>query len=143
MRTALLTIVAALFASTASIAQTKSSQTPMSASTTTDPIMEQRRAISGELKDLLGETQSVLKRATGLAGSTTGPEKEGYTAIAHELKTVKVSLTEQLELVNKGTAEEFGTAITKAREVLVASNATVTALREKLPKDAEKSATDK
>lgn len=136
MRTALLTIVAALFATTASIAQTKTPKTPtttpVATATATDPTIEQKRAVSGDLKNSLGTIESLIKRAADLAGSTSGPEQEGHMATANQLKTVKVGLMEQLDLVNQASPEQSTAAVAKAREVLASSNTTIDSLKDKL-----------
>ncbi|MBL7954960.1 MAG: hypothetical protein JNJ91_07955 [Flavobacteriales bacterium] len=134
MRTTVLTLFVALFASTAAVAQTPTTKGTgtVAAPQATDELTQQKRELSGELKNSLGMAEGLIKRAVDMASSTSGPEQEGHMNNANALKTIKVSLMEQLDLVNKATPETSKGVFAKAREVITASTAQLNGMKDKL-----------
>ncbi|MGV3636446.1 MAG: hypothetical protein ACO1NQ_02240 [Flavobacteriales bacterium] len=134
MRTTVITLFVALFASTAAVAQTPTTKAPgtTAAPQATDELTQQKRELSGELKTSLGMAEGLIKRAVDMASNTTGPEQEQHMNNANALKTIKVSLMEQLTLVNKATAEDSKGVFANAREVITASNTQLNGMKDKL-----------
>lgn len=134
MRTTVLTLFVAMFASTAAVAQTPTTKATgtTAVAPATDALTQQKRELSGELKNSLGMAEGLIKRAVDMASSTSGPEQEQHMSSANALKTIKVSLMEQLTLVNKATPEESEGVFAKAREVIASSTAQLNGMKDKL-----------
>ena len=130
MRTTVLTLFVAMFASTAAVAQTPTTKATgtTAVAPATDALTQQKR----ELKNSLGMAEGLIKRAVDMASSTSGPEQEQHMSSANALKTIKVSLMEQLTLVNKATPEESEGVFAKAREVITSSTAQLNGMKDKL-----------
>lgn len=124
-RTILLTLAVAMLSS-AAYSQEKSTPAAMTspkATPATDELMQQKRSISGELKNTLGLAEGLAKRAMGMASSANGAEQEQYMSTANAIKTIQSQLTDQLGLVNGATAENSKGVFAQATEVLATSAA--------------------
>lgn len=123
MRTTVLTLFVALFASTAAVAQTPTTKASgtTAVSRATDEFTQQRRDLSGELKNTLAVADGLTKRAVALYSSSSGPEQEQYMSTASSLKAIKVSIMDQLDLVNKVAPAESADVFAEARKVMAST----------------------
>lgn len=126
MRTFVLAF-AALLASTSVLAQSTVTPSVSSVGASTDELAQQKRQLSGELKNTLGMAEGLAKRAMTLASTTSGQEHDKHMKTADDIKNIQIQLTDQLGLVNRATAENSAAAFTTAKDVL---SATKTALEE-------------
>lgn len=123
-RTILLTFAFGLLGS-AAFSQEKSAPAPVAApaksASANDELLQQKRQLSGELKNTLAVAEDLTRRANEMANSTTGTEHDAHAATAAGLKGISTQLTEQLTAVNRATAETSKGAFATAKEVLAAS----------------------
>lgn len=121
MRTLLLTTATALLFCTASQAQDKTA-TPVATSTAqpSDPQMEQRRALSGALKQTLGTASKVLRTAEEKAANAAPEAREKYVKIVDELKAMQTGLNKELAAVNSVSGVDDATLI-RAKETNINS----------------------
>lgn len=122
MRTLLLTTAVALCFCTSAQAQDKSSTTTP-ATHEADPLMGQKRELSGALKTTLGTAYFLLKKASEKDATAKTEGRESEVAVTDGIKTIQTSLNEQLSAVNSATAQEATFA--HAREVNESSRKTL------------------
>ena len=124
MRTLVMT--AALLISATAQAQDKAApltpaKAPAEATKATDPLLEQKRQLSGELKSTLGTTDDLLVKVSTTLKTATGVDVEKYNKIASGLKEISSQLTGQLDAVNGATEANSKDIFGKAQETITAS----------------------
>lgn len=119
MRATVLTLTIAMFATTAAFAQEKTTKaSSVQTASSSDDLTTQKRAISGELKNSLATTETLLKKAKEQLAATTGADQTKHQGLVNELGAMREQLTEQLNLVNQATAEGSKTSFANARAVI-------------------------
>lgn len=113
MRTILL-LLAAILATSSTMAQSIAGPNI----TQTDELDQQKRQLSGELKNTLGMVEALIKRSTTLATAASGTEQEECAKMAAELKGLHARLTDELGAVNQANAGNSGTMFAAARELM-------------------------
>ncbi len=83
---------------------------------------QQKRELSRELKNSVGNTDNLIRRVTELAAGATGADKEKYTTKLEALRGAQKQLGDQLDLVNKATTENSKGVFATAREVVASTN---------------------
>ncbi len=118
MRTILFTALAGLFLSNAATAQSKTAPAPSAVTTVqaTDPLMEEKRALSGELKEKLSMVEAYMGKARSIKAEASAEQTPKVEAVAGRLDTLRAQLMEQLNLVNAATAANSQEVFAKARE---------------------------
>ena len=132
MHKTILTIAVALFATTATIAQEKSAPVMAPASATGDALTQQKRELSRELKNSLGNTENMIRQLKEMSTTATGDDQAKFRTKVEELSGTRTKLTEQLDLVNKATAENSKGVFGTAREVIAASSKALEAYKSEL-----------
>lgn len=119
MRTLLFTTAAALVLSITVQAQEKSVPTTAITQPTqaNSAFAEQRREISGLLKNTLGSSDALLKKAVSAATNGKEEDQQKHQKIASGIKELQAKVNEQLVLVNRVPESEGETAFVHAREV--------------------------
>jgi TolA-binding protein len=114
MRTLALIAALACFGITAQ-AQQNAAATATSAKTTQDPHMDAVRALSGQLKDVLGKVQQLSMANNKQLQSATGAEQERLGLLRTEIAGMMNRLEKNLTTVNRSTPETIAAATTEAQ----------------------------
>ena len=136
MRTLLLTTTAALFLCMSTQAQDKgvapSNTAVAKPAKDADPLMEQKRQLSGELKTTLAMAEGLSKKAMEAISSAKPEEHEKYMGFANGIKEVQAKVNDQLALVNRATDKEAEGVFARAREVNGSSKKTLEEYKKEL-----------
>lgn len=122
MHKTILSFAVALFATTATIAQEKTTPVMAPASTAGDAVSQQKREISRDLKNTLGNTDNMIHQLKQMSATAPEAEQGTYKTKVEELLEMKKRLTEQLDVVNKATNENSKGTFATAQEVLTIAN---------------------
>lgn len=122
MHKTILSLAVALFATTATIAQEKTTPALAPVSATNDALTQQKREISRDLKNTLGNTDNMIQQLKQMSVTASEAEQGTYRSRVEGLLEMKKQLTEQLDLVNKATNENSKGTFTAAREILTNAN---------------------
>jgi TolA-binding protein len=114
MRTLALIAALACFGITAQ-AQQNAAATAAPAKTTQDPHMDAVRALSGQLKDVLGKVQQLSMANNKQLQSATGAEQERLGLLRTEIAGMMNRLEKNLTTVNRSTPETIAAATTEAQ----------------------------
>lgn len=130
MRTFLFSALATLFLCNAATAQSKSTIAPTAvAPAATDPLTEEKRTLSGELKDQLSMVEAYMGKARSMKAEAAAEEAPKVDEVNSRLDALRASLMEQLNLVNAATAANSQEVFAKAREVSATTTPTLEAAK--------------
>jgi flagellar biosynthesis chaperone FliJ len=122
MHKTILSLAVALFATTATIAQEKTTPALAPVSATNDAVAQQKREISRDLKNTLGNTDNMIHQLKQMSATASEAEQGTYRSRVEGLLEMKKQLTEQLDVVNKATSENSKGTFATAREILTTAN---------------------
>jgi TolA-binding protein len=114
MRTLALIAALACFGFTAQ-AQQNAAATAAPSKTTQDPHMDAVRALSGQLKDVLGKVQQLSMANNKQLQSASGAEQERLGLLRTEIAGMMNRLEKNLTTVNRSTPETIAAASTEAQ----------------------------
>lgn len=99
----------------------------------TSTLDEQKKQMSGELKNTLVSADNLLATANKMAEGAEGERKDMILKTTTGIKTVKNDLNTQLGLVNGATDKTAPAIMNKAKEVNAASKRSLEQLKAQLP----------
>lgn len=97
-----------------------------------DPLMDQKRQLSGELKTTRGMTDGLLKKAMDSVTNGKAEDHDKFMKIADGIKEVQAKIDDQLSLVNRATEKDSEGVFARAREVITSSKGSLEGFKKQL-----------